>query len=441
MFEGLQGKLQQVFRTLRGGGRVNAEVLQAALRQIRVALLEADVGFKVVKSFLERVEARALGQDVLDSLSPDQQVIKIVRDELIQLLGGVASTELRLNGRPAVVMLCGLQGSGKTTTAGKLAKRLSERGKHPLLVACDLQRAAAVEQLAQVGERVRVPVVRPEAGEGVAAVAARALVTARERGHDVLIVDTAGRLHVDAGLMEELRRLVAQLSPDELLFVADAMTGQDAVKSAQEFARAVSLTGVILTKLDGDARGGAALSVRAVTEVPIRFVGVGERAEEFELFDPARMASRILGMGDVLALIEKAEKGLDAEETRRLTERLSKREFTLEDLRDQLRQLRKMGPLSSVLELLPKGGPMRGLQGAEVDDRKLVRVEAIINSMTPAERRDPGLLNGSRKKRVAKGSGTSVQDINQLLKQYLGMRKMMKGMKTGWLQKAMGRGR
>jgi signal recognition particle subunit SRP54 len=440
MFEGLQGKLQQVFRNLRGEGRVSAEALEAALRQIRMALLEADVGFKVVKSFLDRVSQRALGEEVLQSLSPEQQVVKIVRDELVQLLGGEPSRELKLTGRPAVVLLCGLQGSGKTTTAGKLAKRLAARGKHPLLVACDLQRAAAVEQLVQVGERVKVPVVRPEGAERPGQVAARALIVARERGHDVVIVDTAGRLHVDAELMDELKALVAQLSPDEVLFVADAMTGQDAVKSALEFSRAVALTGVILSKMDGDARGGAALSVRAVTEVPIRFVGVGEKPEEFELFDPGRMASRILGMGDVLALIEKAEQGLDADETRRLAERMARREFSLEDLRDQLRQLRKMGPLSSVLELLPKAGPLRGLQGAEVDDKKLVRVEAIINSMTPGERHQPTLLNGSRKKRIAKGSGTTVQDVNQVLKQYLGMRKMMKGMKTGWLKKALGKG-
>jgi signal recognition particle subunit SRP54 len=440
MFEGLQGKLQQVFRNLRGEGRVSAEALEAALRQIRMALLEADVGFKVVKAFLDRVSQRALGEEVLQSLSPEQQVVKIVRDELVQLLGGEPARELKLAGRPAVVLLCGLQGSGKTTTAGKLAKRLASRGKHPLLVACDLQRAAAVEQLVQVGERVKVPVVRPEGSERPGQVAGRSLTVARERGHDVVIVDTAGRLHVDAELMDELKALVAQLSPEEILFVADAMTGQDAVKSALEFSRAVPLSGVILSKMDGDARGGAALSVRAVTEVPIRFVGVGEKPEELELFDPGRMASRILGMGDVLALIEKAEQGLDADETRRLAERMARREFSLEDLRDQLRQLRKMGPLSSVLELLPKAGPLRGLQGAEVDDSKLVRVEAIINSMTPDERRQPTLLNGSRKKRIAKGSGTSVQDVNQVLKQYLGMRKMMKGMKTGWLKKAMGRG-
>ena len=438
MFDGLQGKLQEVFRDLRGGGRVSTDTLRVAMRKIRVALLEADVSFKIVKPFLERVEEKALGQRVLESLTPDQQVIKIVRDELVELLGGQDASELKLTGRPSVIVLCGLQGSGKTTTAGKLAKRLLARGKHPLLVACDLQRAAAVEQLVQVGQRVGVPVIRPEAAETPVRVAQRGVVQARERGHDVLIVDTAGRLHVDEGLMEELRAVVAAVSPEELLFVADAMTGQDAVRSAQAFAQAVKLTGVILTKLDGDARGGAALSIRAVAEVPIRFAGMGEKAEEFELFSPERMASRILGMGDVLALIEKAEQGLDAEESRRLADRLTRKEFSLEDLRDQLRQLRKMGPLSSLMDLLPKGGPMRGMQGADIDDKKLVRTEAMINSMTPAERRNPGLLNGSRKKRVAKGSGTSVQDINQLLKQYLAMKKMMKGMKTGWMQKAFG---
>jgi signal recognition particle subunit SRP54 len=439
MFDGLQDKLQRVFRNLRGEGRVNAETLRVALREIRVALLEADVNFRVVKGFLERVETRAMGEEVLQSLTPSQQVVKIVRDELEQLLGGGAPPELKLSGHPAVVVLCGLQGSGKTTTIGKLGRRIAGRGKHPLLVAADLQRAAAVEQLVQVGERVGLPVVTPLAGEGIIEFARRAVQRAKERGHDVVMVDTAGRLHVDAGLMEELRALVAALSPDEVLFVADAMTGQDAVRSAEEFAKAVPLTGVILTKLDGDARGGGALSIRAVTNLPIRYVGVGEKAEELELFDPSRMASRILGMGDVLALIEKAQQGLDSEETRRLAERAASREFTLEDLRDQLRQLRKMGPLSSVLEMLPKAGPLKGLSGAEVDESRLTRIEAMINSMTPGERRDPGLLNGGRKRRVARGSGTTVQDLNQLLKQYLQMRKMMKNMKGNWLKRAFGR--
>ncbi|HXO22440.1 MAG TPA: signal recognition particle protein [Thermoanaerobaculia bacterium] len=440
MFDGLQTKLQEVFRNLKGEGTVSPEALSAAMRQIRLALLEADVHIRVVKPFIERVRERALGQEVMSSLSPAQQVVKVVRDELTALLGE-EGTELQLDGRPAppaVILLCGLQGSGKTTTAGKLALRLKKRGKHPLLVAGDLQRAAAVEQLVQVGARVEVPVLAPEDGEAVLDLASRALATARQRGHDVLIMDTAGRLHVDAALMEEIGRLATLLAPQETLFVADSMTGQDAVKSAEEFARTLPLTGVILTKLDGDSRGGAALSIRTVARVPIRFVGVGEKPEELELFHPERMASRMIGMGDVLSLIEKAEQGLDHEEAERLTGRIARQEFTLEDLRDQLRQLRRMGPLASVLEMLPKMGPLRGLDSAKVDEGGLTRVEAIINSMTPLERRRPDVLNGGRKKRIAKGSGTSVQDINRLIKQYRGMKKMLKGVQGKWLRRAMG---
>jgi signal recognition particle subunit SRP54 len=438
MFDGLQTKLQDVFRTLKGEGTVSPEALAAALRQIRLALLEADVHIRVVKPFVERVRERATGQEVLSSLTPAQQVVKVVRDELAALLGD-EGTELKLDGRPGVVLLCGLQGSGKTTTAGKLALRLKKRGKHPLLVAGDLQRAAAVEQLRQVGERVQVPVLTPESGETVLHLAARAKDVARQRGHDVVLMDTAGRLHVDEALMDELRRVAGVLQPEETLFVADAMTGQDAVKSAEQFAAALPLSGAILTKLDGDSRGGAALSIRTVAEVPIRFVGTGEKPEELELFHPERMASRMIGMGDVLSLIEKAEQGLDRAEAERLAGRIARQEFTLEDLRDQLRQLRRMGPLGQVLEMLPKVGPLRGLDTASVDERGLVRVEAIINSMTADERRRPEALNGSRKKRIARGSGTSVQDINQLVKQYRGMKKMMKGVQGKWLRRAMGR--
>ncbi len=439
MFDGLQDKLQEVFRTLKGEGRVTPEALDAALRQIRMALLEADVHFRVVKPFIERVRERALGQEVLESLTPAQQVVKIVRDELTALLGE-EGTELRLDGRPAVLMLCGLQGSGKTTTAGKIAKRLKKRGKHPLLVAGDLQRAAAVEQLKQVGKGVDVPVLEPEPGEKVTDLGARALSVARQRGHDVVIMDTAGRLHVDTALMEEIRQLADRIEPHEILFVADSMTGQDAVKSAEQFAQVLPLTGVILTKLDGDSRGGAALSIRTVARVPIRLVGVGEKSDDLELFHPERMASRMIGMGDVLSLIEKAERGLDQEETERLAKRIVNQQFTLEDLRDQLRQLRKLGPLGSVLEMLPKVGPLRGLDAGSVDESGLTRVEAIINSMTPLERKKPDVLNGSRKKRIAMGSGTSVAEINRLLKQYAQMRKMMKGVQGKWLRRAMGMG-
>jgi signal recognition particle subunit SRP54 len=437
MFDGLQDKLQEVFRQLKGEGKVTPEALDAALRQIRMALLEADVHFRVVKPFIERVRERALGQEVLESLTPAQQVVKIVRDELTSLLGE-EGTDLRLDGRPAVVMLCGLQGSGKTTTAGKIAKRLKKRGKHPLLVAGDLQRAAAVEQLKQVGKGVEVPVLEPEPGEQVIALGARALDVARQRGHDVVIMDTAGRLHVDTALMEEIKRLADRIQPHEVLFVADSMTGQDAVKSAEQFAQVLPLTGAILTKLDGDSRGGAALSIRTVARVPIRFVGVGEKADDLELFHPERMSSRMIGMGDVLSLIEKAERGLDAAETERLAKRIVSQQFTLEDLRDQLRQLRKLGPLASVLEMLPKVGPLRGLDSASVDESGLKKVEAIINSMTPLERRRPDVLNGGRKKRIAMGSGTSVAEINRLLKQYRTMQKMMKGVQGKWLRRAMG---
>ena len=439
MFDGLQNKLQDVFRQLKGEGRVTPEALDAALRQIRLALLEADVHFRVVKPFIERVRERAGGQEVLESLTPAQQVVKIVRDELTSLLGE-EGTELRLDGRPAVILLCGLQGSGKTTTAGKLAKRLRKNGRHPLLVAGDLQRAAAVEQLKQVGKGVEVPVLEPEPGEKVVDLGARALNVARQRGHDVVLMDTAGRLHVDTALMDEIKRLANEIKPTEILFVADSMTGQDAGKSAEQFAQVLPLTGAILTKLDGDSRGGAALSIRTVARVPIRYVGVGEKADDLELFHPERMASRMIGMGDVLSLIEAAERGLDSAETERLAKRIVNQQFTLEDLRDQLRQLKKLGPLASVLEMLPKVGPLRGLDTANVDESGLKKVEAIINSMTPLERRRPDVLNGGRKKRIAMGSGTSVAEINRLLKQYRTMQKMMKGVQGKWLKRAMGMG-
>ena len=434
MFEGLQDKLQGVFSRLRAEGRVGADDVQRAMREIRLALLEADVHFKVVRAFVERVQEKALGEAVLQSLSPDQQVLKIVRDELVALLGEAAA-ELQLAGRPAVVVLCGLQGSGKTTTAGKLSRRLREKGRNPVLVAGDLQRAAAVEQLRQVGAQVGVPVLVADPGETSVDLARSALERARAAGHDVVVFDTAGRLHVDEGLMSELRTVVELLRPQELLFVCDAMTGQDAVKSAAHFAGALPLTGAILTKLDGDTRGGAALSIRTVAQVPIRFVGVGEKLDELELFQPDRLASRILGMGDVLALIEKAERAIDRDEAERLAGRIVRREFTLEDLRDQLRQIRRMGPLSQLLELLPKAGPFKNMSmPGEVDESRLLSVQALIDSMTPRERRHPQLLDASRKRRIVRGSGRSIQELNQLLKQYKQMRKMMKRMKGGFLK-------
>jgi signal recognition particle subunit SRP54 len=437
MFEGLQQRLEGTFRRLRGEGKISQEVLKASLRDIRLALLEGDVNFKVVKAFVRRIEERALGERVLESFTAAQQVVKIVRDELVVLLGE-EGTEVVTTGRPTVVLLCGLQGSGKTTTAGKLARRLARAGRHPLLAAGDLQRAAAVEQLQQVGAAVDTPVVAPEPGETVVALAERALDLARSAGHGVLVFDTAGRLHVDEELMRQLEAVSGALDPHEVLLVADAMTGQDAVASATEFGRRLPLTGVILSKLDGDARGGAALSIRSVARVPIRFVGVGETPDDLELFRPDRMANRITGMGDVLSLIEKAEQGLDSAESERLASRLATRQFTLEDLRDHLRQLRRLGPLSQVMSLLPRTGPLKGLDSVEVDEEQLKVVEAIIDSMTPQERRLPKIMNASRRRRVARGSGTSIQQVNQLLRHHRQMKKMMKQMKGSWLRRIAG---
>ncbi len=432
MFEGLQDKLQGVFRSLRSEGRISEDHVRRAVRQIRLALLEADVHVRVVRSFVGRVQELALGEEVLSSLTPDQQMIRIVRDELIAVLGEPGA-ELQLEGRPAVVLLCGLQGSGKTTTAGKLAVRLRGQGRNPVLAAGDLQRAAAVEQLRQVGAAAGATVIEPAAGEDLLAFTNRALAAARDGGFDTLIFDTAGRLHVDAGSMAELTALAERVDPCEALFVCDAMTGQDAVRSAAAFAEGAPLSGAVMTKLDGDARGGAALSLRGVTQVPLRFVGVGEKLEDLELFAPDRIASRILGMGDVLSLIEKAERVVDRQETERLAERIARQEFTLEDLRDQLRQLRRMGPLSQLLELLP--GQFRGanLAGA-MDESRLVAITALIDSMTPRERRNPAILNASRRRRIARGSGRTVQELNQLLRQYRQMRKLMKRTRGKWMQ-------
>ena len=432
MFEGLQDKLQGVFRSLRSEGRISEDHVRRAVRQIRLALLEADVHFRVVRSFVARVQELALGDEVLSSLTPDQHMIRIVRDELTAVLGEPGA-ELELSGRPAVVLLCGLQGSGKTTTAGKLAARLRGQGRKPLLAAGDLRRAAAVEQLRQVGAAAGAAVVEPSAGEDLPAFSSRALAEARDGGFDALIFDTAGRLHVDAESMAELAALAERVDPCETLFVCDAMTGQDAVRSAAAFAEGAPLTGAVMTKLDGDARGGAALSLRGVTEVPLRFVGTGEKLEDLEPFAPDRIASRILGMGDALALIEKAERVVDRQEAERLAERIARQEFTLEDLRDQLRQLRRMGPLSQLLELLP--GQFRGadLAGA-VDESRLVAITALIDSMTPRERRNPAILNASRRRRIARGAGRTVHELNQLIKQYRQMRKLIKRTRGKWMK-------
>src|SRR6266508_1329312 len=424
MFEGLGERLQGVFKELRGEGHLTEYHLESALRQIRLSLLEADVALPVVKQFTERVKEKAVGSRVMQKLSPAQEVTRIVRDELLGLLGGRIA-DLDLSGRPAVLALVGLQGSGKTTSAAKLALHLKSRGRYPLLVAADLSRPAAVSQLKTLGRQIGVPVFSPGDARDPVALAREGVKEAKLIGRDTVLVDTAGRLHIDEELMREVRAVVETISPQETLFVADAMTGQDAVRSAAGFAAVLPLTGIILTKTDGDARGGAALSVVSTVKAPIKFVGVGEKPEDFEPFHPDRMASRILGLGDVLTLIEKVEAQVDESAARRLAEKSSAGEFTLEDLRDQLASVRKMGPLSGLLDLLPKGGAFRGLQQdpASVDEKSLVSVSAIIDSMTREERQYPQILNGSRKKRIASGSGTAVSEINRLIKQYQQMRK------------------
>jgi signal recognition particle subunit SRP54 len=431
MFEGLSERIQGVFKELRGEGHLTEYHLDAALRQIRLALLEADVALPVVKEFTAHVKERAVGLRVTQLLSPAQEVTRIVRDELIALLGGQAA-DLSLDGKPAVIALVGLQGSGKTTSAAKLARHLKSRGRYPLVVAADLARPAAVEQLAVLGRQIGVPVFEPGERTDPVAVAREGLREAKQTGRDTVIVDTAGRLHVDEELMEQVRAVAAAVSPEEILFVADAMTGQDAVRSAAGFAEALPLTGIVLTKTDGDARGGAALTIVRTTGKPIKFVGVGEKPEDFEPFHPDRMASRILGLGDVLTLIEKVEATVDAAAAEKLARKTAAGEFTLEDLRDQLRSMKQMGPLEGLLDLLPKAGAFRALRGPEsVDEKALTRVAAMIDSMTPEERRYPQVLNGSRKKRVAAGSGTSVAEINRLLKQYQQMRRLMRSARKG----------
>jgi signal recognition particle subunit SRP54 len=426
MFDTLSTRLQDVFKSLRGEARLTDVHVDAALREIRLALLEADVNFKVVKAFVDRVRVRALGQDVLRSLTPGQHVVRIVRDEMIALFGD-AGGGLSPTSRPQrVVLLLGLQGSGKTTTAAKLGVWLSKQGRHPLLVSTDVRRPAAIEQLNVLGAQASLRVFDP-AGERDAVRRARDAVTeARNVGFDVVIVDTAGRLHIDAELMDELRVITDAVDPTDRLYVADAMTGQDAIKSAGEFNRLIGVTGVVLSKLDGDARGGAALSVAAVVGVPIAFVGSGERLEDLEPFHAERIVSRVLGMGDVLSLIEKAEQAIDRDEAARLEARIRHDDFSLEDFRDQLRTIRRMGSVEEIMGMLPGMGRMKELAGAQPDESQLTRTEAIINSMTPAERRNYRLVNGSRRKRIARGSGTTVEEVNRLLKQFGQMRKMLK---------------
>ncbi len=432
MFDNLSEKLQRVFKNLRGEGKLSAENMESALREIRMALLEADVNFRVVKQLIENIKVKAMGEDVLTSLSPSQQVIKIVHEELIKILGSHESKLRFANEPPSVFMIVGLQGSGKTTSTGKLSRWLSKNGHRPMVVSVDVYRPAAREQLKVIAREVGQPIYEGAPGESQPLELAKsARREATNSGRDVLLVDTAGRLHIDEDLMSELQQLKDQLNPVEILFVADAMTGQDAVKSADEFHKRLGITGVILTKMDGDARGGAALSIRQVTGQPLKFVGIGEKSDALEAFHPDRAANRILGMGDILSFIEKASEQIDQKKAVEMQRKLIENDFTLEDFRDQLKSIRKLGPLSSLLDMMPKMGMLKELKDVKVDEKEIGRVVAIIDSMTPRERDNHMIINGSRRRRIAKGSGTSVQDVNQLLKQYTQARKMMKSLSGG----------
>ena len=424
MFDSLSTRIQDVFTSLRGEVRLTPELVESALREIRMALLEADVNFKVVKAFVDRVRDKAMDQTVLKSLTPGQQVTKIVRDELLALFGDAEGGLRKQAPTPRVVLLLGLQGSGKTTTSGKLGMWLKRQGRHPIMVSTDVRRPAAIQQLSVVAQQADVKVHAPETMDPVAR-AKGALAEAKAKGFDTVIVDTAGRLHIDDELMDELQAIKDAVEPSDLLYVADAMTGQDAIKSAGEFHRRVGVTGVVLTKLDGDARGGAALSVVSVVGVPIAFVGSGERLEDLELFHPDRIVSRMLGMGDVLTLIERAEQAVDKDEAEELEAKLRKNEFTLDDFRKQLKTLKRMGPLENILGMIPGMGHIKELAQQKPDEKQMGRVEAIICSMTADERRNDKIINGSRRKRIAAGSGTSVEEVNRLLKQFTEMKKML----------------
>jgi signal recognition particle subunit SRP54 len=440
MFENLSDKLQRVFKNLRGEGRLTEQHLDEALKEIRMALLEADVNFKVVKQFTDSVRAKAVGQEVMQSLSPGQQVVKIVHDDLIELLGG-ANVRLNFASQPpSVIMLVGLQGSGKTTSSGKLSKWLQKGGHRPLLVSVDVYRPAARDQLKVIAKDIGVKLWEGNPDDKPLKLCQDAIREARNTAHDVVVIDTAGRLHIDEALMNELHDIKEDVKPNEILFVADAMLGQDAVKSAQQFHERLGFNGFILTKMDGDARGGAALSIKQVTGQPVKFVGTGEKYDALELFHPDRLVSRIMGMGDILSLIEKASEVVDQKKAVEMQEKMLSDSFSLDDFRDQLKQIRKLGSLEQIMSMLPSIGPFKEMQKAKVDEKELGRVEAIINSMTPKERRNHQLINGSRRKRIAKGSGTSVQQVNQLLKQYVQTRKMMKGMKNSFFGKRMMKG-
>ncbi len=425
MFDNLSDKLNLVFKKVRGHGKLSEKNIQDALKEVRLALLEADVNYKVVKDLIGNIRERAVGKEVLDSLTPGQQVIKIVNEELAQLMGG-SRQELQLTGRtPFVIMLVGLQGSGKTTTCGKLALHLRKQGRNPFLVPADIYRPAAIDQLKKLGAQINIPVYSSDKKLNPVDICINALSQAGKNGSDVLLIDTAGRLHIDEVLMDELVSIKNKIRPVEILFVADAMTGQDAVNVAGEFDRTLDITGIILTKMEGDARGGAALSIKAVTGKPLKFIGIGEKLDALEAFYPDRMASRILGMGDVLSLIEKAQEEFDQKEALLLEKKLKKKKFDLEDFKKQLKQVKKLGPLDQLLGMIPGMGQIKQLKNLKPDERELVKIEAIIDSMTKKERANYKIINGSRRKRIALGSGTKVQDINRLLKNFAQMKKMM----------------
>ena len=435
-FEGLSSKLQDITRKLRGKARITESDLKEMLREVKLALLEADVNYMIVKEFISTIQEKALGQDVLKSLTPGQQVIKIVKDEMVELLGGTESKVNFTPNPPTVIMLVGLQGSGKTTTAGKLANLLRKQGKKPLLVACDIYRPAAIKQLQVVGGQLNIPVFSNEQSKDVVHIAKQAMSVAISKLNDVVILDTAGRLHIDEELMAELKNVKASVKPHEILLVVDSMTGQDAVNVAQSFNEELGIDGVVLTKLDGDTRGGAALSVKKITGRPIKFAATGEKLSDIEIFHPDRMAQRILGMGDVLSIIEKAEENFDMAEAEKLEKQLKKKELDLDDYLAQLRQVKKMGSFSSILKMIPG---MNQLKDVQVDDKEFIKIEAMICSMTKEERKNPRLLNGNRRLRISKGSGTTVQDINKFMKSFEMTQKMMKKMQSnkGGMKKLM----
>jgi signal recognition particle subunit SRP54 len=437
MFENLSDKLDSVFKKLRGHGKLSEKNIDEGLKEVRMALLEADVHYRVVKGFIEEVRQRALGHEVMDSLTPGQQVIKIVNEKLTELMGSRHEALNLAGSPPAAVMLVGLQGSGKTTTAGKLSILLRKMGRRPFLVPADVYRPAAIEQLKTIADQVQVPVFGSSPDQDPVQICLEAKATAFQKGCDVLVLDTAGRLHIDEELMAELGRIKEALRPSDIMLVADAMTGQDAVNIAKAFNERLDISGVILTKMDGDARGGAALSIKTITGKPIKFIGVGEKLNALEPFHPDRMAASILGMGDVLSLIEKAQEAVDQKKAIELQKKLRKSQFTLDDFRDQLIQVRKMGSLSDILKMIPGMGKIKHMKDLDIDDREFVRIEAIINSMTAQERRQHGIINGSRRKRIALGSGTRIQDVNALLKNYTQMLKMLKKFNQGGLRRGM----